>query len=364
MKKVTVIFGILTALFVVAGVCFKNLHWPGAAIALITGIGLFLTVFLILLTIQKCKGASGIEKTMHIIKHIAYMDLAVAVLFAINHYPGTFIMMVFGCAVFIIGYLPLSYKVHKAKHPEENALNKVMMSLIILALVFGYGNRNMSHRIFEMLSNADLQVTTMTAAADTTTNQVMVDFEMNKNQFPAQVHPKYLKALKIQHLSDSLVDFLNTCKQEAAALCGSEDIKGLTLEQIPGMWYYSEASNYFVGTEPTGKSGKAFEIRQRIEALNDSLNAIMKPDSGIVLSVPVYMGPYNDKDNNEEVNWEISMFYHSMLIDDLAYLDVLILAVKQTESQLISSLLSDARSEAMWSFWNKYKELYPDQNTK
>lgn len=364
MKKATVIFGILTALFVVTGVFFKNLHWPGAAIALITGVGLFLTVFLILLTIQKCKGASGIEKTMHIIKHIAYMDLAVAVLFAINHYPGAFIMMVFGCAVFIIGYLPLSYKVHKAKHPEENAINKVMMSLIILALVFAYGNRSMSHRIFEMLSNSDLQVTTMTAAADTTMNQVMLDFEINKNQFPAQVHPKYIKALKIQHLSDSLVDFLNTCKQEAATLCGSGKITGLSLEETPGMGNSDDASTYFFGTEQTGKSGKAYEIRQRIEALNDSLNAIMKPDSGIVISVPVYMGPFKNKDNDEEVNWETSMFYHSMLIDDLAYLDVLILAVKQTESQLITTLLSDARSDAMWSFWNKYKELYPDQNTK
>jgi hypothetical protein len=283
------------------------------------------------------------------------MDLALAILFAIVHYPGSYFLLIAGSIIFI-AYLPLQYKVHKIKHPEDSALNKIMLSLIILVLVLAYGTRDMSNRVFESLTNSDIQVNAQIAAKDSAMVSVMKTFESNAAQFPSQFHGNYQKAARIQYLSDSLVEFLNTCKTEVAALCNAD----ATLKDLCNTDRVFEPTNYFLGSGPDDPEAKAYEIRKRFDAMNDSLMTIIKPDSGVIISLPVVMTTVKDKDSGEDLTWESNLFCHTMLITDIHYIDQLILSVRQTEEEVISNLLSESRSSAMWNFWNKYKELRPN----
>ncbi len=365
MKKVTVIFGILSALFIVLGVCFKTFHQPGADILLISSIGGFLMVYLVLLCIQKIIATRGLEMAMNIVKYASYLYLAMGALFLINNYPGAIMIFDLGCCVFVAVFLPLKYVVQKKKNPDSSPLNKVLPSIIVIALVFLLINRSLYNRLFESIAYTDIQVNTMSKSVDTSTTHLLMEFELNKTQFAMQFAPKYEKALTIKHLSDSLVDFLNTCKAEVIHLTNpDEDLTNFGLEDLSGRANTIKPSLYFVKNSLPDKSGQAYEIRKRIEALNDSIKTICKADETHQISVPVLFGSYKSHKTGREYTWEEAMFEQSMLITDLAYLDVLILSVKQTEKEVVNSLLLDARSETMWTFWKKYKELVPDRHTK
>ena len=119
-----------------------------------------------------------------------------------------------------------------------------------------------------------------------------------------------------------------------------------------------------MGTQKDGADGKAVEIKEKLYLFNDSVNIILETDFGNKIMLPIMMDGYKWKSTGEEISWEIAMFQDNMLINDLAYLDLLILSVKQTQKDILTSLLLEARSDAMWTFWKKYKELYPDKYTK
>lgn len=365
MKKLTTIFGVLAALTIIAGVLHKTFHLPGAMYLLMFGLGLFLIVYMVLLCIQKIIESRGLERVMHIVKYVSYMFLAMGFLFSIQHYPGSLYLMDIGFVIFILGYLSLKFMVQRAKHPDESALNKILPSLIIVILIFALASRNMGERIFESIAYSDMQVNKMTAASDTSLQKVMKEFELNKTQFPAQMSAKYEKALKIKDMSNELFDYLYKCKKEAITATNNGIYhEYLRIDGISGKANSYESSRYFLGMEKDNSDGKAFEIKKKLINYNDSINIILGSDSSNKISLPIILDGYEWKNTGEEISWEIAMFKDNMLISDLAYLDLLILSVRQTEKDVITSLLSDARAEVMWTFWKKYKELVPGQNTK
>jgi hypothetical protein len=365
MKKTTTVFGILSALFIIEGVIHKTLHLPGAMYLLIFGIGIFLTIYIVLLCIQKVRESRGLEKVMHIVKYVSYSYLAMGFLFFLLHLPGAMIIMDSGLAIFAMGYLTLKFIVHRRKHTDGGALNKIIPSLIKVVLIFALASRNIGERIFESIAFSDLQVHTMSVASDTSLNRAMAEFELNKNQFPAQMIPKYEKAVIISKMSNKLVDYLNTCRKEVMKLsCGNETNDTIRLDELKGMSNTSEPKKYFMGIEKNDSDGKAFEIKQKFLNFNDSINIIMENDSVHSIKVPVLFDGYKWKSTGEAISWETAIFFDNTLINDLAYLDLLILSVKQTQKDILTSLLLEARSDAMWTFWKKYKELVPDKKNK
>ena len=205
MKKVTTVFGILSALLIIAGVIHKILHLPGAFYLLMFGICISLMIYMVLLCVQKVRESKGLEKAMHIVKYVSYSYLAMGFLFFLLHLPGALIIMDSGLAIFVLGYLTLKFMVHRRKHTDGGALNKIIPSLIIVVLIFALASRNMGERIFESIAYSDMQVNKMSRDIDTSLVQLMTEFEFNKSQFPAQAIPKYEKAVKIKKMSDEMV---------------------------------------------------------------------------------------------------------------------------------------------------------------
>ncbi|HPF92966.1 MAG TPA: hypothetical protein PLV65_03470 [Tenuifilaceae bacterium] len=89
MKKFTLISGLISSLIVMIGVLFKILHWPGAAIAMTVGIGLFATIYSIFLFIDKQKFAkTAAQKTANIFVLLAMITISIGFLFKEMHWPG------------------------------------------------------------------------------------------------------------------------------------------------------------------------------------------------------------------------------------------------------------------------------------
>jgi hypothetical protein len=294
------------------------------------------------------------------------MTLSMGILFALLHYAMALQIFLTGAGVYVLACLPMKYKVCKAKNTGESPLNKVIPALIIIILFFAYGNRSTGKSLIDYLIYTDLQTASMHEAADTACAHSMKEINLNKNQFPAMVARNYDKAIRVQRLCDEMIAFLSNCKLEAIAKTNDLPIGECNFELAvtPGLNKSEQASLYFCGPDANCQTGKAGEIKQRLHVLNDSIRQIMESDSLSLFEIPFLNAPLVMVSENKEIPWEEAMFKDIPLIADLTYLDQLSLAVKQSEQRLLSVLLSDARSEILWVYWDKYKALTPGSNTK
>jgi len=132
MKKVTSIIGIISAVFVIAGVLFKINHFPGASVLLVLGIGFISAIVFPLMAITELhKGNSQTQKLSIISGYTSAFVLGLATLFKIMHWPGSSLLAYSGLGLLIFVFIPF-FTIRNYK-TSENKLFAISKSLLILA---------------------------------------------------------------------------------------------------------------------------------------------------------------------------------------------------------------------------------------
>lgn len=91
-----------------AGVLFKLMHWPGAALLLFAGWTIILGIFLPILLLVKLKEAeTRREKNIYILGAISLIIFELSTMFKMFHWPGAGILMLLGGFLLIAVFLPL-----------------------------------------------------------------------------------------------------------------------------------------------------------------------------------------------------------------------------------------------------------------
>lgn len=135
MKKAMIISGTVSAVLFSIGLIFKFLHWPGAAITLILGIGLLSLVFLPLMFILKIREKQKLkDKAIIGIGTFSGMLISLGILFKVMHWPGANIMMQGSIFVMLLLFLPL-YFFTGIRNPDTKV--NTIVSSIILVSAFG-----------------------------------------------------------------------------------------------------------------------------------------------------------------------------------------------------------------------------------
>lgn len=135
MKKAMIISGTVSAVLFSTGLIFKFLHWPGASIALILGIGLLSLVFLPLMFILKIREKQQLkDKAIIGIGTLSGMLISLGILFKVMHWPGANIMMQSSIFVMLLLFLPL-YFFTGIRNPDTKV--NTIVSSIILVSAFG-----------------------------------------------------------------------------------------------------------------------------------------------------------------------------------------------------------------------------------
>mgnify|MGYP000614725976 CR=1 FL=1 len=94
---------LIGGIILMAGILFKVMHWPGAAVMLFGGWTLIIFIFLPILLIVKLKGdAAKGQRGIYVLGVIGLMIFELATLFKIQHWPGAGPLMIMG-AVLLIG---------------------------------------------------------------------------------------------------------------------------------------------------------------------------------------------------------------------------------------------------------------------
>ena len=137
MKQITKVFGILSSILILAGVIFKTLHWPGAAIILLLGIVAFAAIYAILLFVERQKEAkTAIAKTSNVFVLLAMVLISVGFLFKSMHWPGAGVL-IYVSNIALLALIPIKY-IQACKNDNEQKKQNYYNEAIVITLLLAF----------------------------------------------------------------------------------------------------------------------------------------------------------------------------------------------------------------------------------
>jgi|GEM_PF-193026 len=137
MKKLTFGFGLTSTFLLLAGTIFKLMHWPLASIMMVLGAGLLVLGYLPMILAHKLKESPKGEALLHISGFVGLTMTSVGVLFKVMHWPGAAVMLLGGMGVLAFGYVPIYFfKRYKTSVNKPVTLSSMMVSVACLILIF------------------------------------------------------------------------------------------------------------------------------------------------------------------------------------------------------------------------------------
>jgi len=152
MKRFTYLFGLSSAILTIIGAIFKRMHWPGGGILIPVGMALVVLVFLPLYFITKYREQA--EKKNPVYAIVGYLTLGLllaGVTFKNMHWPGANSLILAGAGFLIIGFVPLYVvNVFQRSGKEKVALPYMIMLLVGISIVVLFSTVNMSKDLLDI----------------------------------------------------------------------------------------------------------------------------------------------------------------------------------------------------------------------
>lgn len=137
MKKVTFGFGLTSTFLLLAGTIFKLMHWPGASIMVTLGAGLLVLGYLPMILAHKLKESPKGEALLHIAGFVGLALTSIGVLFKVMHWPGAAVTLLLGMGVLAFGYVPAYFfKRYKTSVNKPVTLSSSIVTAACLILIF------------------------------------------------------------------------------------------------------------------------------------------------------------------------------------------------------------------------------------
>ena len=166
MKKVTFGFGLTSTFLLLAGTIFKLMHWPGANIMFMIGAVFLALVYLPLILKHKLKESPSNEAILHISGFVGLAFTTVGSLFKIMHWPGASMLLLFGMGTLAFLYVPIYFfKKYKTSVNKPITLSSSLVAITCLILVFALTRVNNSIGYDAGITIIDEQLRTSTKLA-------------------------------------------------------------------------------------------------------------------------------------------------------------------------------------------------------
>ena len=220
------ISGYVSSMLILIGSFFKFQHWPGANVMIVVGVFFLATLFLPLLFILKFKSTEENNRSivLSIIGFISSLLICVGILFRILHWPGARIMIIIGCVLLLLGYLPIYIlSIYK------NTTNKINATATIILIIAGVG-------LIVTESGTGLSKTTSDSFwRGVTESNELLKFNINESKKNYQIilakqntdSIKVMKLKALQLATDTIIQFTTNMK----AYLISKTEEGLTQAQ-------------------------------------------------------------------------------------------------------------------------------------
>lgn len=131
MKKTMIVSGAIAVVALLTGSFFKIMHWPGASVMLILGIGTLSLLFLPLMLILKTREANNKrDKVVATLGTLTGMLLCLSTLFKMMHWPGATTLWISTSAVSILLFVPIYF--FSGIRKAENRVNTIVTTIILV----------------------------------------------------------------------------------------------------------------------------------------------------------------------------------------------------------------------------------------
>lgn len=194
MKKLTFGFGLTSTFLLLAGTIFKLQHWFGANIMVTLGVALLALGYLPLILSHKLKESPKAEKPMHVLGFLGLSITSVGVLFKIMHWPGASVLLVSGMGILTFGYVPVYfYKRYQTSANKPVTFSSSLIATACLILIFGlmqtrnsgwyeYGVMTVNDELTESNAGlADMNAQLLAVSPWTNANEIATETEQMVN---------------------------------------------------------------------------------------------------------------------------------------------------------------------------------------
>jgi hypothetical protein len=131
MKKFMIINGIFSAFAIMAGICFKLMHWPGAALIMPLGLFSASLVFLpLLFTLKAREQQNRRDKFLIATGALAAIAISLSFLFKILRLPGAMYMFYGSLTIMLIIFLPVYF--FGGIRNQATKVNTITTSVLII----------------------------------------------------------------------------------------------------------------------------------------------------------------------------------------------------------------------------------------
>jgi gliding motility-associated protein GldM len=230
--------------------------------------------------------------------------------------------------------------------PRQRMIN--MMYLVLTALLA----LNVSKEIINafVTVNDSLEVSNKNTADKNT--RAYADFEFAMKNNPVKTKPYYDKAMATKKLAEDMYVYIENLKKDLVAK--ADNIKTEKGEKVPALMDMDSKENYDIptnilcGTENDGKGAKASEFKKKIDEFKQSMLKNV-PDGDAAKFKARFDELLNTKDpdpsskvykEDNKRTWEMANFYHNPVVASVALLTKFQADVKNTESEVVTHLLS------------------------
>lgn len=321
------------------GLLCKIMHWPGANILLICGLGVLGVIFLPALLVYLLKAAKNqSEKIIYSIGVIAGIIYLIGFLFKMMHWPGAVLLLTFGSAVLVAIFIPALtvywYKNEKYVKGSFVYLIAAISWFILFSILISI---NISRSVITNIVEENLSVQKTISVLE---HQNNLTIEASKNT------EKYQSILEVGATSAKLYNYVEGLKVEIVKALGEENLlaieDGKSVDVTKIRDYTNTYSPFFILIKEDHK-GKAFILKKMIEdtrlqfinKVGNDVNASCMIETLLSTSVP--------KERPEWAgSWEMFYFQHSSVIGSMNVLSSLQRNIRLAEKETISYLLEQS----------------------
>jgi len=189
-----------------------------------------------------------------------------------------------------------------------------------------------------------------------------------KGQFlmaPDKVGPYWVKAQEAQKLSDDLINYIDSLKNEVVAetekLSTIQEAGNKRLAEIERKDNYDTPTQFFIGQSQDGTDCRAAELRQRLGTYRENMLNLLDPKYREVIKLGLNTeGPYYDAQGREQ-NWQMHNFYRTILAATVTILNELKAEVFNAEFDVVNNLMASVTAED-WKFDEIQAKVIPRSN--
>ena len=319
------------------GVLFKVMHWPWAGVLLILGWVFILFIFLPLLLIKKYRESeTSKDKWIVTLGVVGLIIFELSTMFKLFHWPGAAILMILGSIILVSVFLPLftysRFKLLKQITGEYIFLIIGTMFFILFSVLLAL---NASKDTLGTLVNDAKSSAAIVNYLETKNQKFYGDFANASDS----IKVKYSKQVDfISKETQSLVFLIDSIEVEIIALADGVD-KATANHLLSDVTLIGNKSSMdAVGRVMAGDKGAAVLLKKQINQYGKVLVDAFPDDKNLANNISILLNTNAINDGSAVLSWEQINFENQVVIGALAVLSDLEKRVRLAESQAIGTI--------------------------